>query len=99
MFTSDWCESEDAEEAGDGGHKCAHLIALDNGNFAAQPNNVQEFACALLSIRMIAVGATVLQIDKLAHAKLRFRTYNIRMVRTEAAAGPRKARCAHQALA
>src|SRR5450755_469215 len=22
MFTFDWCESEDAEEAGDGGHKC-----------------------------------------------------------------------------
>ena len=45
MFTLDWCESEDAEEAGDGGHKCAHLIALDNGNFAAQPNNRIQWFC------------------------------------------------------
>src|SRR5271169_5161469 len=45
MFTIDWCESEDAEEAGDGGHKCAHLIALDNGNFAAQPNNRIQWFC------------------------------------------------------
>jgi len=42
--------------------------------------------------------AAMLQIDKLAHAKLLCRTYNIRMVRTEAAARPRKARCARQAL-
>ena len=50
MFTFDWCESEDAEEAGDGGHKCAHLIALDNGNFAAQPNNrIQWFCPAFVS--------------------------------------------------
>lgn len=39
MFTLDWYGHEDAEEAGDGGHKCAHVIALDEGNFAAQPNN------------------------------------------------------------
>jgi hypothetical protein len=39
MFTLDWHSGEDAEEAGDGGHKCAHVIALDNGNFAAQSNN------------------------------------------------------------
>ncbi len=39
MFTFDWIGSEDSEEAGDGGSKCAHLIALDNGNFALQPNN------------------------------------------------------------
>jgi len=45
MFTFDWCESEDAEEAGDGGHKCAHFIALDNGNFAAQPNNRIQWFC------------------------------------------------------
>ena len=45
MFTLDWYGHEDAEEAGDGGHKCAHVIALDDGNFAAQPNNrIQWFA-------------------------------------------------------
>ena len=38
MFTLDWHGNEDAEEAGEGGHKCAHIIALDNGNFCAQPN-------------------------------------------------------------
>jgi hypothetical protein len=45
MFTIDWYGSEDAEEAGDGGHKCAHMIALDNGNFAAQPNNRIQWLC------------------------------------------------------
>lgn len=45
MFTLDWCASEDAEEAGDGGHKCAHMIALDDGNFAAQPNNRLQWFC------------------------------------------------------
>ena len=49
MFTLDWCESEDAEEAGDSAHKCAHLIALDNGNFAAQPNNRIQWFCPHLS--------------------------------------------------
>lgn len=39
MFTLDWYNGEDAEDAGEGGHKCAHFIALDNGNFAAQSNN------------------------------------------------------------
>ena len=39
MFTRDWYGHEDAAEAGDGGHKRSHVIALDNGNFAAQPNN------------------------------------------------------------
>jgi len=39
MFTLDWYGHEDAEEAGHGGHECAQVIALDNGNFAAQPNN------------------------------------------------------------
>jgi hypothetical protein len=39
MFTVDWYGSADATDAGDGGHKCAHLIRLDDGNFAAQPNN------------------------------------------------------------
>jgi len=45
MFTVDWFGHEDAEEAGDGGHKCAHVIALDNGNFAAQPNNRIQWFC------------------------------------------------------
>ncbi|MEZ5943016.1 MAG: hypothetical protein R3C18_16605 [Planctomycetaceae bacterium] len=45
MFTLDWYGGEDAEEAGDGGHKCAHVIALDNGNFAAQPNNRVQWFC------------------------------------------------------
>ena len=39
MFTRDWYGHEDAAEAGDGGHKRSHVIALDNGNSAAQPNN------------------------------------------------------------
>jgi hypothetical protein len=39
VFTIDWYGSEDAEEAGEGGHKCAHVLALDNGNYAALPNN------------------------------------------------------------
>ncbi len=45
MFTLDWYGSEDSEEAGDGGHKCAHVIALDNGNFAVQPNNRIQWFC------------------------------------------------------
>lgn len=45
MFTLDWYGHEDAVEAGDGGHKCAHLIALDDGNFAAQPNNRVQWFC------------------------------------------------------
>lgn len=45
LFTLDWLGNPDAEEAGDGGHKCAHLIALDDGNFAAQPNNRIQWFC------------------------------------------------------
>jgi hypothetical protein len=45
MFTLDWYGYEDAEEAGDGGHKCAHMIAMDDGNFAAQPNNRIQWFC------------------------------------------------------
>lgn len=45
MFTLDWFGSADATEAGDGGHKCAHVIALDDGNFAAQPNNRLQWFC------------------------------------------------------
>lgn len=45
LFTLDWHGSADAEEAGDGGHKCAHMLALDDGNFAAQPNNRVQWFC------------------------------------------------------
>jgi len=43
LFTFDWYGSVDAEEAGEGGHKCAHVLALDNGNFAALPNNCLQW--------------------------------------------------------
>ncbi len=39
QFTFDWFGSQFAEEPGEGGHKCSHLIRLDNGCYAAQPNN------------------------------------------------------------
>lgn len=39
MFTLDWHGSALADNPGEGGHKCAHVIALENGCFAAQPNN------------------------------------------------------------
>lgn len=39
MFTIDWWGSPSADGAGDLGHKCAHILKLDNGCFAAQPNN------------------------------------------------------------
>lgn len=38
-FTVDWHGNATSEDPGEGGHKNAHVIALDNGNFAAQPNN------------------------------------------------------------
>lgn len=39
MFTVDWFDSPESESAGDSGWKCAHVLELDNGNYAAQPNN------------------------------------------------------------
>lgn len=39
MFTIDWTGSPEADGAGDIGHKCGHVIALDNGCYAIQPNN------------------------------------------------------------
>jgi len=39
MFTLDWHGSIDAEDVGDLGWKCGHIIALDDGNIAVQPNN------------------------------------------------------------
>jgi len=39
MFTLDWYGSPYAEDPGEGGFKTAHIIKLDTGNFAAQPNN------------------------------------------------------------
>lgn len=39
MLTLDWYGSPYAEDPGEGGFKTAHIIKLDTGNFAAQPNN------------------------------------------------------------
>lgn len=39
LFTLDWAGSEYAEDAGEHGWKSAHVIRLDSGHFAAQPNN------------------------------------------------------------
>jgi hypothetical protein len=44
LFTVDWAHPEpniiDTEHSEiPDQHKCAHILALDNGNFAAQPNN------------------------------------------------------------
>lgn len=39
LFTLDWYGNEYANGAGESGHKCAHILALDNGCLAAQPNN------------------------------------------------------------
>jgi hypothetical protein len=39
MFTVDWCGSRYSEDPGESGHKCAHVLRLDNGCYAALPNN------------------------------------------------------------
>jgi hypothetical protein len=39
MFTISWYGSQYAEDAGDSGFKRAHIVKLDVGCFAAQPNN------------------------------------------------------------
>ena len=39
MFTLSWKRSPYAEGAGEGGFKRAHIVKLDSGNYAAQPNN------------------------------------------------------------
>lgn len=39
MMTFDWCGSAYSEDPGEGGFKTAHLVKLDNGCFALQPNN------------------------------------------------------------
>lgn len=39
LFTVDWYGNRYSEDAGDLGWKCAHILKLDDGNFAAQPNN------------------------------------------------------------
>jgi len=44
LFTIDWCHPEsnilDTEHSEiPHEHKCGHVLALDNGNFAIQPNN------------------------------------------------------------
>lgn len=38
-FTIDFYNSTASELAGDTGHKCFHLLALESGHFALQPNN------------------------------------------------------------
>lgn len=43
MFTFSWLGYPYAEDAGEGGFKRAHLIKLDNGYFALQPNNRIKF--------------------------------------------------------
>mgnify|MGYP003131305342 FL=1 len=39
MFTVDYWGNNNSENAGETGWKCHHVIQLDNGLFAAQPNN------------------------------------------------------------
>jgi len=39
QFTFDWYGAPMAEDPGEGGHKSAHFLALDNGCYAALPNN------------------------------------------------------------
>ena len=39
MFTLSWYGSNFAEDPGEGGFKRGHVIKLDNGCFAIQPNN------------------------------------------------------------
>ncbi len=39
MFTLDWSGDQVSEGVGDLGWKCAHVLALDEGNVALQPNN------------------------------------------------------------
>lgn len=39
VMTFDWTGSAWADGAGDNGHKCLHLIALETGHYALQPNN------------------------------------------------------------
>lgn len=39
MFTVDYWGTNTAENAGDAGWKCHHIINLDDGRIAAQPNN------------------------------------------------------------
>jgi len=43
MFTVDYHGSDTAEDAGPAGHKCHHVVELDDGTYAAQPNNRVQF--------------------------------------------------------
>lgn len=43
VLTFDWAESATAEGAGESGHKCAHMVQLDNGQYALQPDNRMQF--------------------------------------------------------
>ena len=51
LFTIDWghpdsniLDTEHSEIPAE--HKCAHILALDSGNYAAQPNNRMYMGCA-----------------------------------------------------
>lgn len=46
LFTIDWHGTQDAEDVGDIGWKCGHVIELDDGNIAIQPNNRIRWADA-----------------------------------------------------
>lgn len=39
LYTLDWHGNALSENPGEGGHKCAHILQLENGCYAAQPNN------------------------------------------------------------
>lgn len=39
LYTLDWHGNSLSDNPGEGGHKCAHIIQLENGCYAAQPNN------------------------------------------------------------
>lgn len=39
LFTLDWTNSAVADAPGEGGHKNAHVLQLDEGNYAALPNH------------------------------------------------------------
>lgn len=50
LFTVDWCGEPYSDDPGDGGHKNAHLLQLDDGTYAALPNNrIQWLDAALVT--------------------------------------------------
>jgi len=50
VLTFDWCNSAYADEPGEGGHKTAHLIALNEGTYCLQPNTrIQWFEASFIT--------------------------------------------------